>query len=201
MATLSEVRLRIASSLRRNDTAIDYPMIDDCIRSAILMYQGKPMWFTQTIATLTLATGNSSVALPSDFAGHPSFRILINGRYFSDGLGFDFIEDYNDFAAQYRSQLISTYPRACSVFANTLYVDCTAANDYSIEITYNKKDAILPTADSDTSVWLVEGVDAIRTQAMAMYKDEDLEYEASDRDWSRASYYLNELVKRNNERA
>lgn len=200
MATLSDVRERIALSVRRNDTTVDYPMIDECIRSAIRMYQGKPMWFTRVVDTVTLTTGSSSVAMPSDYAGYPSFRILINGYYYSDGRGFDYHQNFDDFNSEFRSKLISTRPSACSVLDSTLYVDCLADNDYSIEVTYNKKDLTLPQSDGDTSVWFDDGVDAIRTQALAMYKDEDLEYEVSDKDWARAAYYLNELVKRNNQR-
>lgn len=200
MQTLSQIRQRIASNLRRNDTTVYPNVIDDCIRSAITMYQGKPFWFLRKIENITLLQGESSVALPSDYASHPTFRIQVNNYWRANADGFDYYTDYQEFQQKFTDKITDGTPRNCSVVNGTLYTDKLASDDYPIEVVYFKKDVTLPVADTDISVWFDEGADAIRTQAMAMYKDEALEYEASDRDWARAAYYLNELYKQNNER-
>lgn len=199
MATLSDIRTRIKRSLEISSTDYD-DQIDDAIRTAIKQYQGHPLWFLEAKNTITLTTGNSSVALPSNFASAKRFRLLVNGAYYSDRDGFDYY-DFQDLEESFRGTTPSGQPRRCAIFDGNLYVDTEADQDYTIDCTYFKKDATEPTNDSDTSVWLDDGREAIRTLAMAIFKDEDMEYDATQQDWARADRYYQDLVRTNNYRS
>lgn len=199
MANLSEIRSRIDRDFELNGSRNSD--IDDAIRSAIRVYQGRPMWFLHTLTTITLSEGNSSASLPSDFGGKDTFRIRVNGTYYGQGDGFDYM-DFATLNAYHRKNLSSGQPRLCGVLGSTLYFDANASTDYTVEVVYYKKDTSEPTADSDTSVWLSEGQDVIRSYAMALFADETLEY-PSDKValmYQRADRYYNELVKQQNYR-
>lgn len=199
MANLSEIRTRIDRDFELNGSRNDD--IDDAIRSAIRIYQGRPLWFLHALTTITLSEGNSTASLPTNFGGKDTFRIQVNSTYYGQGDGFDYM-DFHTLNAYHRKSLSSTQPRLCGILGTTLYFDATADQDYTIELVYYKKDATLPQADSDTSVWLDDGQDVIRVCAMALLADETLEYPADKvaQMYQRADRYYNELVKQQNYR-
>lgn len=198
MATLSTIRNRIKSDLELTGTIRD-SQIDDAIRSAIRWYNGSPLWFLQKKDAVTLATGNDSVALPSDFGSLKprSARLPYSGIYYSQGYGFN-QETWAELNGRYRSNLTSARPTKYAVMGTSIYVDCLSDSDYAIEITYYKKDATEPTGDNGTSFWFEEGQDVIRSRAMAFFKDEAQDYEAKADDWARADAYYSKLLEQSN---
>lgn len=202
MATLSTARDRIKNDLRISGSDYDN-QIDDAIRSAINLYQGRPLWFLEKKDTLTLQSGDERVSLPSDFAAEAKrgIKLLVNSVYQWDQNGFN-RHPWYELDSEYRAQVISGQPRHYAIFNGYIYVDTEADADYTVSITYYKKDASLPTGDNDTSVWMGEGegYDAIRSRALAIFKDESLEYEAVEKDWQRAKGYLDALYTTNNYR-
>ena len=196
MATLLDMRTRIKNALAIQGTEFDTD-IDDSIRSALLQYQQEPMWFLEATTTITLASGSDSVALPSDFAQPRWAYVQINGIYRGEKDGSFKRYTFEELEEFCRQQLVSGSPRAYAYYAGLLYVDVSANADYIIKLNYFKKDETLPQDDTDTSVWFNDGYDAIRTLAMAMFKDEVEEYQSAGNDWARADRYLRDLRKRN----
>lgn len=201
MASLSDVRTRIKNALVITTTEYD-TQIDDAIRSAIKLYTGRPFWFLEANTTITVAAGNSSVALPADFASPIFFRLSNGTIWLSQGKGFDVVS-YEDLRKHFAMVGLTTgTPTACAIFGDTLYINTVADTDYDIDVDYIKKDENLPMGDGETSVWLGdEGEGAIRTLAMAMFKDEDMQFEVSEKDWARATKYYNDLLTQNTFRA
>lgn len=195
MSTLLDLRSRIKRNLAIDGTLYDQD-IDDSIRSALSMYEQRPMWFLETLANVTLTTGNDSTALPDNFGSPKDARILVNNTYRSRADGEFVFHNFDELQSMYRTQLQSNIPRNYSFFAQRIYTDALANDDYEIELTYYKKDATQPTDDTDTSVWFGEGIDLIRATAMAIFKDEAQEYDSA-RDWQRAALYEKKLNGRN----
>jgi hypothetical protein len=199
MANLAAIRSRIDRDFELNGSRNSD--IDDAIRSAIRANQGRPLWFLHTLTTITLASGTSTATLPTDFGAKDTFRILINGTYYGQGDGFDYLF-FDDLNAYHRKSLSSGQPRRCAVLGNTLYFDATADANYTIEVVYYKKDVTLPNADADTSVWFDDGQDVIRSHAMAILADETLEYPDNRVAlmYARVDKYYSELIKQQNYR-
>lgn len=196
MATVLEIATRIKSDLDITGTERD-SQIYDAIRSAELFYEGSPLWFLEAADTVTLLTSTNSVALPSNFASErrKGVRLLVNGVYHYDQNGFD-RETWDDLETQYRANLQSNRPRHWAIYAGRLYVDTIADADYTISLSYYKKNATT-LGTGDTGVFSVEGYDVIRSRAMAIFKDESLEYESAPADWARADRYYAQLLKTN----
>ena len=195
MANLLDLRTRIKNALAIQGTEFDTD-IDDSICSALTELEQEPMWFLQKKDTVTLSTGNDSVSLPSDFAAPFNARVLINNVYRDKQSGFQ-KQDFTVLEDLYRKQLTSGYPMNYAYWAGSIYVDVTANADYTIDLTYLQKDAVKPSDDTDTSVWFNEGLDAVRTLAMAMFKDDVEQYDSVGNDWAKAERALNKLRERN----
>ena len=195
MATLLDMRTRIKSALAIQGTEFDTD-IDDSIRSSLLELQQGRMWFLEKKGTVTLLDGADSVALPDDFGSGKNARILINTVYRGETQGF-IKHDFRTLEEVYRRTLYDGYPQNYAYYGTTLYVDVTANADYPIDLTYYQKDVTLPTDDTDTSIWFDDGYDAVRTLAMAMFKDEVEGYDTAPADWSRAENYASKLRGRN----
>lgn len=196
MVTLSNIRGRVKSDLAITSTEYD-TQIDDSIRSAIRFNEGKPFYFLEKNDDITLLESSSSVALPSDFSGvkKKGFKLLYNGHYLGDGDGFDKIA-WDDLNNLYRSNLTDGTPRRCAILGTSLYVDVTADSDYTINVTYYKKDTTLPTADGQTSVMFEEAQDVIYSRAKQLFKMNAENFDATPNDSALADFYYNELVKR-----
>lgn len=195
MATLLDLRTRIKSSLAIQGTEFDTD-IDDSIRSALLELQQGRMWFLEKKGTVTLLTNESSVELPTDFGSGKSARVLINTVYRGETCGFD-KRDFRTLEERFRRTLYSGYPQNYAYYGTKLYVDVLSNDDYTIDLTYYQKDISQPTDDTDTSIWFDDGYDAVRSLAMAMFKDEVEGYDTAPADWARAERYLSKLRERN----
>ncbi len=195
MATLSTLREQIKSELQVNGTALD-ELVDNAIRSALRLMYGRRFWFLEARTTITLASGNSSVSLPSDYSASGTFSLVNGASVLQDGAGFDYLT-FDNLERDYL--LLATLPTgapvACAVLNGTLYTSHTADQDYSVRVSYFKKDATLPTAGTDTSVWFDEGYDVIRANARLIFKREAQGYEANQADEDLAQYYYGNLCQ------
>ena len=202
-ATLQEVRNRIKSNVEidSSDTQHDDD-IDDSVRSAIVWFEGQPFAAFEAKTTLTLSSGTDNVSLPSDFAAErrKGVRLLVGSDYYYDNNGFSG-HDWDILETRYRGNLQSGQPRNFAIYAGKIYVDMMADQDYTISLSYYKKDATLPTSNSDTSIMFVKGelYDAVRTRALCIFKDEYYDYEmpVTQVDEQRALRYEKNAKKRN----
>ena len=156
MAVLSDVVDEIKSNLVLNGTDYD-TQVKSAITSTLKRLRGKKLWFLEEQGTVTLLTGFSTVAMPTDFSMPRNVQILISGNWQPLPL-ISKKEFDNVFATE--SPLSSNKPTRCAIFQDTLYVDALSDDDYTIRILYYKQDASLPTNDSDTSLWFDEGYNA-----------------------------------------
>ena len=197
MATLQDLRDHIKSDVPIVGTDFD-AQVDNAIRSALRQYRKKRLWFLKTAGTLTLAEGDNTVSLPSDFSAPYNFNIIQNGSRKGDGSGFDYLTyDRLEREYYYTDPINTGPPEACAVLNGVLYVSHLSDGEYSIPIVYFKEDATLPTSISDTSVWFDEGYDAIRSLAMFIFKREAKGYTPAKEDGELASYYINNLYEQN----
>jgi hypothetical protein len=188
MATLSDVRTSIKSTLVVNGTDYD-TQIDDAIRSALRQQRGKKYWFLKKIGTFTLSSGNSSAIITStltDFSAPDTFSISDGSTWYQDGRGFDFIS-YEKLERDWlvSATLPSGRPLACAVFDGTLYTSHLANQNYTIRASYYQQDATLPATGAATSIWFDEGYDLIKALAMYIFKRDDQQYSLTEEDGSR----------------
>lgn len=195
MAILSDIRERIKSDMVIVGTVYD-AQIDDAIRSALRELRNRKFWFLEKAGTITLLETNTSVALPSDFAAGDTFDLLTSNYRYTDGHGFDLVS-YADLKRDYwREATIPTgTPEACAIFANTLYVSHTADQDYSITVTYFKKDTTEPSA-SETSVWFDDGYDVVRSKAQYIFKRDSHQYTVTEADGDMVLMHMKALERR-----
>ena len=195
MAILSDIRERIKSDMSIVGTVYD-AQIDDAIRSRLRELRGRKFWFLEKAGTLTLLEGQSSVALPTDFATADQFELIVGGMRLSDGHGFDLC-DYASLKRDYwKTDPIPTgQPVAHAVFDSRLYASHIADQDYSIPVTYYKKDAAEPGAN-DTSVWFDDGYDVVRSGAQYIFKRDSQQYTVTEADGDMADMHMRELGRR-----
>lgn len=199
MATLLDIRNRVKRATERTGSTSYDTQIDDAIRTALRALRGRKMWFLHTTGDVTLVSGQSSVTLPTDFSLIETARLLVNGRYWTDKDGFDYLP-FNTLQERYRNNLQSGTPKRCAIKDRTLFVDATADTDYTISLSYFAQDATLPSADGDTSLWFDEGEDVVFTRALAFFKDVDAEYADVTADWARADRAFANLQTQHNYR-
>ena len=183
-------------------TGSDYDsQIKNKIRTAIRTLQKRPFWFLWKTGEVTLTTGNTSVALPSDFGVLDTADLIYSGTRRKDGCGFDFL-DYEKMKGRYWGvyPIPSGVPEACAERNAVLYVSHTAAASYTILLDYYRQDVALPTSDSDTSVFFDEAYDAVRSRAMALFKAESQHYEMEEKDEKRAAYFMRTLLDQHERR-
>lgn len=198
MVTVADLRTRIKSDIVINGTVYD-AQIDDAIRSALRTLRGKRYWFLEKVGQVTLASGATSVAMPTDFGAHGEFEIIASGNRKSNRRGFDF-KSFSELKKIYwqNDPVPTGEPVACALVDETLYVSHTADKAYTIPITYFRKDASLPAA-SQISVWFDDGYDVVRSLAAFIFKRECKEYPPSEEDGGMAQFYL-EALNREHER-
>lgn len=171
--TLGDVVSDIKSALVI--TTSDYDAnIRTAVRAAIRLQSTKRYWFLRTTATLTVLEGASTVDVPSDFGTYDKFTLIDGGYRRYDKRGFDYLE-YNTFTERHRktATVPSGSPIACALFNKTLHVSHAPTADTSIICDYYKRDAALPTSDSDMSVMLGDdGYDMIRVLGQFIYEKE-----------------------------
>jgi hypothetical protein len=198
MATHNDIINRIKRATERTGTTSYDTQISDAIHTALRAFRGRKMWFLHTTGDVTLVSGQSSVTLPTDFSLIETARLLVNGRYWTDKDGFDYLP-FNTLQERYRNNLQSGTPRRCAIKDRTLFVDTTADTDYTISLSYFAQDATLPTGDQ-TGIWYDEGEDAVFTRALAFFKDVDAEYSDTTADYARADRSFANLQTQHNYR-
>lgn len=184
MTTAGNLRDHIKSDLIINGTDYDTQILN-AIWSALRQLRNKRYWFLEDSDTVTLLAGNSSIALPSNYAAPKNFRYVSNGVWQRDGAGFDFYMNKEDLEREYwlTDPLQTQPPRACAEFGGTLYVSDLADASYTIYLDFYQKDATLLAA-SETSVWFDDGYDAVRTLAQYIFKRDAQGFTATDEDGS-----------------
>jgi hypothetical protein len=195
MVTLLTMREQIKTELLVNGTALD-SSVDNAIRSALRIMRGKRFFFLESTTTIALLSGNSSVALPSDFAAAGTFSIVNGSAVMMDGAGYDYLT-YDELQRKwlYVATLPNGLPQACAVLNGTLYNSHTANQDYAIRLNYFKKDATLPTSDTDTSIWFDDGYDVIRSHARKIFKQETEGYTPDGNDDALIAMYYGNLCQ------
>lgn len=181
MASLADVRNDIKSELEIHSTVYDSD-IDRAIRSAIQSKRGRRMYFLQGASTVILTTGTSNVTLPSDYGALMDMRLLADSYYYTAGRGFD-QRSYEELLRKYRLSVKSGKPENYAIWNGSIYTDKSADKDYTIDLTYWKKDSQLPTADTDTSVWLTDESDFyIKASAKVIFKRDHRLFNATNDD-------------------
>lgn len=200
--TFGTLKTRIQRDTKRTDSDYSAPA-GDAIVSAIRQYDHMPMWFTKYRDTLTLASGDSSVALPSDFKTLSTLRLIDStGRVYTDKTGFNEATLTALDEWQYISPKPTQRPCEWAIENGTLYVDSTADAAYTLPLVYYRKDTTYPANDGDSSLWLGDDAcDLIRFQAMAMfYRDELHNSEMAGEYEIKANEKLSLLIAENNKR-
>lgn len=197
--TLAQLRTRIRNEINKPSTQYD-TFIDDAIRSAIRFYSGERFWFLEETTTLTLASGNSSTALPTNFGLHRKLRVKVNNIWRTHGKGFDHIT-FDELKDEFTDASATGAPTNWATFGAAIYVDKAADSNYEMDIAYIKKDTSLPDADGETSVWFEDGQDLIREKAMEfVYRDRLHAYEKANEHETKAATWLNTLTTQHNQR-
>jgi hypothetical protein len=181
MATIDEACTAIKSRLVISGTAKDSDIYSS-IRSAIKLLQRKRYWFLRKMDDVTLSVGADSVSVPTDFSMMESVDLVYNSRRYSDKRGFDLLE-YTKLKDKYFStgSAADGQPSACALVNNTLWLSHLAEVAGTLKFTYYRKDITLPTAASDTSVWLGDdGYDAVVSLAQYIYEKEYLQRPDAD---------------------
>jgi hypothetical protein len=142
--------------------------IDDCIRMAINMREGDMFWFLERIASLALIAGSNIIELPADVAVVQRLRLSYVGsmRNLDEW-------SYADLSKRYYldDNVSDGTPQAFARLNRTLYFSHKSASDVIISMQYCARDAILPTDDTDMSIWFErEGYDLVRSQARYLYE-------------------------------
>jgi hypothetical protein len=195
MATLSELRNRIKRDLIITTTEYD-TRIDDAIRSALRSLKQGKYWFLLKRENVTLATNNDSVALPSDLGSLKAARLLSSGAWYAQGRGFT-QKPLDVLYREYKTYATTQQPEFWALEGTSLVTDSSADADYTIELSYWRKDASEPTSDAATSVWFEDGLDLIRTKAIVLFKSGE-GWTVKDMDLKNERDALSDLQSRNN---
>jgi hypothetical protein len=173
MPTLADARNKIKVNLTIYSNEFNSE-IDLAIRFAIRLMQGQKWWFLRKNRIVALTTNAVSVATPSDFSILESVDLINAGRRTDNRRGFRLLE-YGFFKENYlmESPIRQGTPVACSLRNTTLFVSHRPLTAMSIDFDYYQRDAVLPTADTATSVWLgEEGFELICATAQFYYQKE-----------------------------
>lgn len=197
--TFSELKTRIIKEAGDNTTsgqAAYFELIGNAIVSAIKFYESSKLWFLEERDTLTLTSGLDYTALPDDFRAAIELRVKVNGSWRGYNQGFSAIS-YQELIDQNINTTNTGCPSKYAFFADSIYFDRVADQNYDIDISYIKGDVTYPESDSDISVWFDEGEDLIRYKALEMfYRDSrDAEEKAAYYKQAASDTYIN-LVER-----
>lgn len=156
MATLGQMKARIAEELQRSDLSA---RIASAISDVVDEYQGRRFAFNQTRATFNTTAGQeyySTSVIPSDIAQIDSVRVTANGRTSPVvEAPFSLIERLSDGTSTrgepsrwcWYGQQIRLYP-----IPNAAYV---------VSLAYLQRIPV-PATDSDSNAWTTEANDLVR---------------------------------------
>ena len=163
-----QLKTRIASDVNRSATQFDTEL-GNAIVSAIVFLEQENLFFNQKTSTLTLASGDSSVSLPTDFKAMITLQALVGTNYIGEKENFKGTT-FNTLWADNILTSNTGSPNQWAIFAGGLYFDRPADQDYTLRIAYNYGDATYPSSPADTSVWFQDVcVDAVRYKAEALF--------------------------------
>jgi hypothetical protein len=195
--TFSALKTRIQREVNRPSTTY-LTDIGEAIVTAIRFYDRRPVWFTEKSSTLTLSSGSATASLPTDFRRLINLQLQVDSRYRDVNNGFKPVE-YEVLRRNWLDPTLSQTPVEYALFADTLYFNCLADQDYTVRIDYNYGDVTYPSADGDTSVWFDEAQDVIRYEATAIFYDDRLHDEAGfTKNKAKADLHWNNLLMRSN---
>ena len=167
MATLADLRARIADDLARDDLATQ---IADAIRDAVRRYEGERFWFNEFWrATATLSASSQSLALASlPIAPVAVGRVRLR---IGNGVYSELRRENPAYTATAQDQGQAAEPTAWCVAADSLQFDVRANRDYALLLDGVRK-LSTASAATDTSVWVNDARDLIRAAAeKALYLD------------------------------
>lgn len=192
MTTTLDLITRIKADLAISGTDYDTQLLG-AVQSALRNFRGKRFWFLKAYAPITLLQNTSSIALPSDYSAPYTFDLSYGGAWLQDGNGFNYYTfDRLKRECWTTNPLPTTVPSACATLASLLYVSCLANANFTIACTYYKQDLTLPGV-GDTSVWYDDGYDAVRTEAMLIFKRDAQGYEPTQEDGAMAQRAMDNL--------
>lgn len=197
--TFGTLKARIQQEVNKPSTAYLTP-IGNAIVSAIRFYEKTPAPFNEVVASLTLSSGDSSVALPADYALTVDLKLYDTNRYFGSKSGFSG-SDYVSVSDYLSCNANPCRPAYYAVFGNNFYFSAIANKDYSLRLAYNNKDTAYPSGDNDTSLWFGDGLDIIRYHAMGIFYSDTLHSdELAGSCFDKAALCYGNLVQNNNNR-
>lgn len=202
ITTLSTLRSRMKADMWITGTERD-SQIDDAIRSALRQYRKKRFWFLKGFTTLTVLAGGDSVALPVDYScmendNHNRNFFAVMASNGSTWVGLP-QKDSDEFYNRFRNQVATPTQtsEACWIdeASKMLNISHVTASDLPVRITYYKQDEALPEGDDATSLWFDDGLDAIRSLAMFIFKRDSDGYTATEEDGALADSYFSQLCQ------
>lgn len=198
--TFGALKSRIQAEVNRPSSA-NLAFIGNAIVTAIMYYETKPAWFTEKKDTLTLLSGDNSVALPDDFKAIIGLRLLKDGFYRGPRDGFKGT-DIKALEDNWTDATLSQTPVEWALFNGSIYFNCLADQDYTLPITYHYGDVTYPSADGDTSVWFDAGQDLIRYKATAIFYEDRLhDVNMGQLYEGKAQEFLQNVISRSQDRA
>ena len=167
MATLADLRARIADDLARDDLATQ---IADAIRDAVRRYEGERFWFNEFWrVTATLSASAQALAL-ADLPIAPVAVARVRLRI-GNGVWSELRRENAACIAAAQDVAQSAEPAAWCIAADSLQFDTSADRDYELLLDGVRK-LSTASAATDTSVWMNDARDLIRAATeKALYLD------------------------------
>lgn len=194
MATFGAVKTAIARRLLdENHTAITDAEIGEAVNEAIVKYKSKRFWFNTTDDDLTIAAGDTSLTLPTDFLT----EIPRNGVTITfSGFVYQIKKTHPTIFDAHASNLTTGRPVIYVHRDGVLEIYPTADRAYDGKLYYLKEYTALVT-DGSTNDFLEEATQLIQNEALAnlhgeLRQDEKME----DRYTKRADTEYNVLRNR-----
>jgi hypothetical protein len=195
MATLAEIRAKIADQINRTDLNTQ---IDDEINKAIKHYSAQRFWFAETQTTFPLVVGQQSYgtadSVPSTLLEIIKLKVTVSGTYYDvTPKPFDYIEERN-------KTNIQDIPEYYAYFQSKIYFYPLPNSAYTATLSYFENYADI-TTDAGTKDFTTNAVELITQRAK---KSVLLNYVKDDEDAKRAelleSAAFNALTAENDRR-
>lgn len=158
MSTYGTMQTRVAGELNRTDLTSE---IQDSILSAIKHYEGRRLWFNESIRTTTTTASDEYVDEPSDLSEIDSITITISSTKIPlKKRTWQYLEDLDV------TTTLTGQPREYALFDEQIRLYPIPDDTYTLTLSGGKKFATL-SGDSDTNAWMTTGEELIRSRAVA----------------------------------